>query len=147
MIIERVRELRAADLDELLADSAATGWRHLARLWDDWVAASNRFDGRGEGLFLCRDRERAIGVCGINVDPYARDATVGRLRRLYVLRAYRRAGVGSRLVRHVLDEAQASFREVRLRTDNPIADHFYRALGFTPAADVEGCSHIWQLHS
>ena len=146
MIITRVRELRVAELDELVADSVASGWRHLGRLCDEWASGQNHFDRPGEGLFMAHAGDRAIGICGLNVDPYAQDAAIGRLRRLYVLRTHRRSGAGRALVGHVLEAAQPWFSEVRLRTDDPIAVAFYNALGFEAMADTEDYTHVLRPH-
>jgi GNAT superfamily N-acetyltransferase len=118
---------------------------HLGRLRDEWVSGANRFDRRGEGLYLGETGDRAVAVCGLNVDPYAGDPRVGRLRRLYVLESCRRHGVGRALVHHAIGEAGRAFREVRLRTHDEAADAFYRALGFARVLDVEGCTHALRL--
>jgi hypothetical protein len=41
-----------------------------------------------DGLFGARVGGVIIRVCGLNVDPYAKDSTIARVRRLYVLKAY-----------------------------------------------------------
>src|SRR5688500_17640510 len=92
--IEPVKDITA--LNELLAESERDGWRHVRRLVDDWSAGTNRFRRGAEVLFAARAGGAVVGVCGLNIDPFA-EATTGRVRRLYVLRAYRRHGIGRRL--------------------------------------------------
>jgi GNAT superfamily N-acetyltransferase len=66
---------------------------------------------------------------------------VGRLRHLYVRQDARRNGIGSALVRLILDEAKGAFQFVRLRTDTPEAAEFYAQLGFTSVNDATA-SHM-----
>jgi GNAT superfamily N-acetyltransferase len=114
-------------------------------LLDDWQSGRNRFAQPGEGLFVAQSGERIIGVCGLNVDPYANDPAVGRVRHLYVLSAFRRQGVGRRLVHEVIAAARGHFRSLRLRTDSPDAARFYSALGFRECPSDPDCTHVLDL--
>jgi len=80
-------------------------------------------------------------VCGLNRDPYLRDATVGRVRHLYVAVDHRRRGIGTELVSAVMSLARGHFARLRLRTDSPDADEFYLSLGFMPVTGELACSH------
>ena len=145
--VERLHESPAETLAALLADSDAAGVRFVHRLVDEWRTGANRFEQPGEALFVaCRERE-IVGVCGLNVDPYARsdDVPVGRVRHLYVLSAYRRLGIGVRLVTEVMKTARHSFDRLRLRTSNPAAAELYERLGFQRAGDDPHCTHIMEL--
>jgi GNAT superfamily N-acetyltransferase len=86
-----------------------------------------------------------VGVCGLTIDPYAADPAVGRVRRLYVLRAFRGRGVGRGLVEAVVRAAGERFRTLRLRTESPEAAVFYERLGFQPVAGVPDCTHVREL--
>jgi N-acetylglutamate synthase-like GNAT family acetyltransferase len=79
-------------------------------------------------------------MCGLNVDPYVDDSTVGRLRHLYVHPDHRRRGVAAALVDRCLVDAGETFARVRLRTSSPVADAFYRSIGFE-AIDDEDATH------
>jgi GNAT superfamily N-acetyltransferase len=98
----------------------------------------------GEALFAAMDDRVVIGLCGLNVDPYAAATTVGRVRHLYVLVARRGGGVGRRLVETVVEAARDRFDALRLRTHNPAAARLYEALGFRPV-DVADCTHVLVL--
>src|SRR5262245_24982248 len=88
-----------AILADLAADAVADGRRMVSRLMADWVDGGNRFDGPGERAYVALAGDgRAIAVGGLNVDPFAGDPTVGRVRRLYVAAAQRRQGVASALM-------------------------------------------------
>ena len=130
-----------ADLVALAAEATADGHHMVARLIDEWATGKNRFDRPGERLYVATWDGRACGVCGLNIDPFAGDDAVGRVRRLYVSVPLRRRGIGSAMVRRLVQDATGRFRELRLRTNDPRAAAFYEALGFMPVADVERCTH------
>jgi GNAT superfamily N-acetyltransferase len=143
--VEQILELPEEELNALAADSEQAGWRFLRRLSDDWAAGTNRFHQPGEALFAARVDGVLAGVGGLNVDPYAANPRVGRVRRLYVHTAYRRRGIGRRLVEAVIKRATGVFDSLRLRTENPEAARFYEALGFQPCADATDCTHVLAL--
>ena len=94
--IERLSDVTSGDVADLLADSERLESRIVRRLVDEWGSGANRFDRPGEALFGARGAGRLLGVCGLNVDPYAGDDRVGRVRHLYVQSTSRRQGVGRR---------------------------------------------------
>jgi GNAT superfamily N-acetyltransferase len=81
----------------------------------------------------------------LNVDPYAAEPNVGRVRHLYVLEARRRLGVGRRLVAEVIQASRGRFDVLRLRTGNPAAAQLYESVGFRRRADVADCTHVMEL--
>ena len=144
-LIERLSDLPADSFDALVAESEQAGWRFLRRLTEEWASGANRFDRPGEALLAALVGGRVIGVCGLNVDPYAAAPGVGRVRHLYVLSAYRRLGFGRRLVGEVIGAARGRFDSLRLRTDNPAAAQLYERLGFRRCAGVAECTHLMEL--
>jgi GNAT superfamily N-acetyltransferase len=117
------------------------GVRFVRRLVDEWRDGSNRFDRPGEALFGTRLDGRLVGVCGLNVDPYAGDPRVGRVRHLYVLTDCRGRGVGRALVERVIEAARGRFSVLRLSTTNPAAARLYEAVGFRPGSGPH-CTHL-----
>ncbi|MGH7375055.1 MAG: GNAT family N-acetyltransferase, partial [Candidatus Rokuibacteriota bacterium] len=136
VLIERLSELPAELLGPLVVESERAGLRFVRRLADEWTSGRNRFDRPGERLLEAVVDGRMIGVCGLNVDPYAGAATIGRVRHLYVLSAYRKVGVGQRLVGEVVAAAREPFGVLRLRTENPVAARLYERMGFRRCVDV-----------
>ena len=132
--IDRLADPLPEGLATLLADDERDGTRFVRRLVDEWASRTNRFDRPGEALFGAWIGEQLVGVCGLNVDPYATAQQVGRVRRLYVLTAFRRLGVGRRLVIEVIAAAGGRFDRLRLRTFNPAAAGLYETMGFRPSA-------------
>jgi GNAT superfamily N-acetyltransferase len=142
--VERVRELRWDAVESLVVESERAGLGFVRRLVDEWASGRNRFDRPGEMLLGARMDGCLVGVCGLNVDPYAATLAVGRVRHLYVLESRRRHGVGRRLVEEIIRTAGGRFDTLRLRTHNPGAARLYEALGFRPSEDAD-CTHLMTL--
>ncbi len=132
------------DLRRLHTDARAHGFEAFDRLIDDYEAGINRFDQPGETLLVARLADRVAGVCGLNVDPFAADRRIGRVRRLYMGASFRRQSLGTALVRAVEVVGARSFDVLRLRTHDAAADAFYRALGYV-GIDDPNATHLKQL--
>jgi hypothetical protein len=72
-VIERLSGEPADRLRPLVAESERQGFRFVRRLVEEWTRGVNRFDRPGEVLFAARSGDDVVGVCGLNVDPYADD--------------------------------------------------------------------------
>jgi ribosomal protein S18 acetylase RimI-like enzyme len=143
--IERLNDLTSGLVAELLSENESFGSRIVRRLVEEWGNGTNRFDRPGEALFGAWVNGRLVGVCGLNVDPYAGNERVGRVRHLYVLSAFRRSGVGRQLVVHVIQAARGRFDDLRLRTNNPAAARLYQTLGFRSCDDGGDYTHVAKL--
>jgi GNAT superfamily N-acetyltransferase len=141
--IARITNLEVNTLQHLRAESSREGFKFVERLCAEWASGDNRFNAPGEALFVAVSSDQVVGLCGLNRDPYAHDPHVGRIRRLYVVPAYRRQGVGRALLESAVAHAAGHFSVLRARTD--AADQFYTAHGFRRlAADAEA-THILEL--
>jgi GNAT superfamily N-acetyltransferase len=145
LAVTHLDNLSLNSLAPLIAESEREGWHFLRRLGHDWDVDSNRFKQPGEALFAVWANGAIVGVCGLNVDPYADDATIGRVRRLYVGRAFRGRGIGRRLVHAVIEAAQGQFQVLRVRTTDVCAARLYEQLGFTATRGVPNCTHLLLL--
>jgi len=134
--IRRVR-LPIDGMELLTEESLAEGYRFVQRLQDDWASGRNRFSEEGETLYCAFEEEELVAIGGLNRDPFTDSLGIGRLRRIYVRPAWRRRGIGSALVSALLREAAASFRQVRLRTENPDAARLYEKMGFERLASPD----------
>ncbi len=145
-----LRVVRMTDLPpgfgELAADALGDGVRLLEVLREDWLSGKLRFNQHGEALFAAMTAQAALlGVCGLTADPYAKVAFVGRVRRLYVLRAARSYGVGRALLDKVCWAARASGYE-RLRVRAPVsAFAFYERCQFLRAVGESGATHLRRI--
>ena len=143
--IEGLHALPADRVAPLITESEQAGLRFVSRLAEEWASGRDRFDQPGEALFGAQLEGVLVGVCGLNVDPYAGDPRVGRVRHLYVLTARRRLGVGRQLVGAVVAAAHGPFTALRLSTVNPAAARLYEALGFCRHAGDAHCTHVMDL--
>jgi ribosomal protein S18 acetylase RimI-like enzyme len=143
--LERLRQAPADALAALLADSETESVRFVRRLLDEWRPGANRFEQPGEALFVARSAGAVVGVCGLNIDPYATadgDTRVGRVRHLYVVSTHRRLGIGGTLVTEVVAAARGRFDRLHLRTGNPTAAALYERLGLRRHRDDPHCTHV-----
>lgn len=131
-------------LDAIIAEARAEGFTHMDRLADNWRSGANRFALAGEALLACCAGDLIVGVGGLNRDPFLNDPNVGRLRHIYVMNAYRRAGVGRRLVEALLARARGAFGLVRVRAARGDANLFYDALGFE-RVEKPDVTHVMRL--
>jgi N-acetylglutamate synthase-like GNAT family acetyltransferase len=139
--IERVKQL-PADLDmELVPASVGEAFAPIQWLKEQWRDGSNQFSQPGEAFYVARIDGRLVGVCGLNRDPYVKESSSGRLRRLYVLPDFRRKGIGRRLVLCALEEARPHFAVVNLRTFDDESAAFFEAIGFQKVENNEGLTH------
>ena len=144
--IQRVVNLPMDIHQELSIASSREGFPSINWLIDEWTNGKNTFSLPGESFYEARVNGRLVGVCGLNLDPYGTDLSLGRLRRLYVLPELRRKGVGRLLVSRVLKDAHGHFKVVRLMTLDNHSALFFEALGFSKVIGEERVSHTIQLN-
>jgi N-acetylglutamate synthase-like GNAT family acetyltransferase len=142
-VITRIKDLDLTALQRLRAESLAEGFRFLERLCEDWTSGANRFDSSGEVLILAVADGEVIGICGLNRNPYVHDERTGRVRRLYVLPAYRHSGVGQALIEAVIAHARPHFNLLRARTE--LAGDFFTTLGFRQENSEIDSTHVLKL--
>ena len=141
--VQRVVETPTERLASLAVESERQGFGFVRRLVQEWDGGANRFDRPGEVLFVATTAGgEVVGVCGLNVDPYADDPRTGRVRHLYVMVAHRRSGVGEQLVADVVEAAQGRFDRLHLRVTNPAAARLYERLGFRRASGEPHHTHV-----
>lgn len=142
--IEAVQELDLESIAPMVEASGQEGYRHIARLADEYGRGINQFRKRGEALFVAKVNGYVAGICGLNQQTGAEHRT-GRVRRMYVLPACRRQGVGTRLVETVIDYARGHYDELLLYTDSKRAAQFYTGLGFAETTGKKHCTHLLDL--
>lgn len=142
LVIKQVDVWPAQALTPLMIESEQEGFRFLKRLEQDWLNQINCFNQSGEAFFAVYQQSDLIAVGGVNRDS----ETAARLRRFYVAKAYRRLGVGSVLLKHLLGFAKQHYQVISLKTDTQVGDQFYQALGFLPYL-TEQTTHVLNLNS
>jgi GNAT superfamily N-acetyltransferase len=144
--ITRLDDLPLCRFAEMLAESEASGYRFLRRVVVEWESGINRFARPGEALLVAGLDGRWVGVCGLSIDPYLEDPRVGRVRNVYVLAAWRRTGIGRRLVEEAVARAHGAFDRLRLRAEEARAASLYESLGFRTCSGISSCTHVLELN-
>jgi ribosomal protein S18 acetylase RimI-like enzyme len=145
-IVEQVKNLRDLDISRLVSESEAEGYRFLSRLVKEYMNGSNTFNKPGEALFCIRNNAgEVVAIGGVNQSPVSDRAEVARLRRFYVLSSARRQGVGSILLKELVNHSSGKFSEMTLKTESSNADAFYRANGFITDDSSAATTHIMTL--
>jgi len=121
-------------LNPLVDEGTREGFRFPRRLMDEHISRKARFDGAGEVLLGVFEGDELVAVGGVTRDPYGDAVDVGRIRHVYVRAAYRRRGVGERLMAALEAHAREHFAALVLRTDTEAAARFYAALGYRALA-------------
>lgn len=141
--VHRVTQL-PDDLCDLRQPATSEGFRFLNRLVQDYAAGTNRFDQPGEALYVIRRNEDLIAIGGINVESLSSEHRRGRIRRVYVHPAERRAGIGQLLMSTIETHAAEWFDALQLFTDTQGASNFYCRLGYQLVTD-DMVSHVKRL--
>src|SRR3569623_1346072 len=130
-------------VSELMSEAVRSGHERASNFHTAWT--SGPFTGPGEALFLAFEAGHLLGMAVISADPFVSEATVGRLRFIYVREAARRRGVGDRLVAECLSLALGHWQTLRLHTDNVAAARIYERHGFEASSEDPRATHVMRI--
>lgn len=136
--LEQVIEELPVGFEALRAEARAEGYRNLGRLATDWVSGALRFNGAGEALLAAFAGNELAALGGLSTDPALPEFL--RMRRFYVRKRFRRAGVGRRVATALLERTVEADRSVTVNAA-PGSALFWEALGFAPD-EREGHTHV-----
>lgn len=127
-LLARLIALSHRDVAQRFGLTAENCPKHPSMCTEEWLR--NDFS-RGERYFVLELGHEPV-ACVATENP---NAEVAYLNRLSVLPAYRRQGIGERLVRHVVEDARA--RSAKTLSIGIIAEYvelerWYAKLGFVP---------------
>jgi len=144
--VKQIYNLLDFDLASLVKESKEDGFRFVERLVNDYKNGCNTFNHSGEGLFgMFNEEGYLVAIGGLNKDPFSNEPYIGRLRRFYVSKGYRRNGIGSLLVRTIIAKAKGNYKILVLHTDTEQADKFYTSLGFSKGNLYPNSSHFMEF--
>ncbi|GAK04001.1 acetyltransferase, GNAT family [Geomicrobium sp. JCM 19037] len=133
--VRKLDRVSLSMLSLLVDESQREGFRFIRRLLRDYEEGTNRFDQLGECLVGAYASDgQLIAIAGLNTDPYCDATRVGRLRRFYVSRPYRRKGTGTLMLESIIQYAKPNYDVLTLYTDSKKADRFYTSFGFSRLA-------------
>lgn len=139
--IQVITNLSLDQLSPLLQKSLEEDYTFIQKLWDEYDSGLHRFDSPGATLLGLFEDQQLIAIGGIHMDTYLKTPTVGRLRHIYVLPAYRRQGLGEHLVQALINHGSTVFEAITLRTHTEHGQAFYKALGFLNDPRFEHATH------
>ena len=146
--VKLINNLLDFDIESLIKESKEEGFRMIERLINDYKDGSNTFNKLGECLFgVFNEEDVLVAIGGLNKDPFSDRRYVGRLRRFYVSKGYRRKGIGSLLVTKIVEEANKYYEVLVLHTETEAAHQFYCTMGFSRGSLYENSSHYMKLKS
>ncbi|OTY80807.1 GNAT family N-acetyltransferase [Bacillus thuringiensis serovar vazensis] len=144
--IQQIEDLMIYEHEYLVQESKDEGFYFLIKLISEYENKINTFNKTGECLYGIFHGEKLIGIGGLNEDPYTENNKIGRLRRFYITKDYRRIGLGNLLLKRLLYHAEKYFKVVVLHTDTKQGDAFYIANGFVKGELCKGSSHYKVLY-
>ncbi|MFL0403397.1 GNAT family N-acetyltransferase [Bacillus nitratireducens] len=139
--IQQIEDLMIYEHDYLVQESKDEGFNFLIKLISDYENKINTFNKTGECLYGIFQGEKLIGIGGLNQDPYTENNKIGRLRRVYISKDYRRIGLGNLLLNRLLSHSEKYFKVVVLHTDTKQGHAFYTTNGFVKGELFKGSSH------
>ncbi|RNF39165.1 GNAT family N-acetyltransferase [Planococcus salinus] len=144
--LREIKKLKTEDVEKLVEESEAEGYRFLRRLVDQYEDGTNTFNKAGEILYgVWNPQGHLVAIGGLNRDPYSSKEGVGRLRRFYISQEARRQGIGTHLLTEIVNYAKGHFTELVVRTESSVADAFYRANGFSADLGIPEATHSLRL--
>jgi len=138
MIIE-IESLGTVDVSELDGEARNEGYNIVNHLITDYASGINRFGNKGEKLIGYTMGNEIVAVCGLSIEPT--NNKIGRIRRLYVLPRFRHIGIGSKLVRCLIEHAKGHFKAVVVNIGDLPIDNFYNSIGFR-TVNSDSYTHI-----
>ena len=147
VMIEEITDIEKVDLAEILEESKGLGYGMIERLIREWKSGETDFSKENEAYFAFVADGKVVGVGGVNEEPYLKIKEYGRMRHLYVLKSWRRKGIGSAIVGTTIDFAKKHYILMTLMTPKDgRSDSFYEGIGFEKCTSLNRVSHTLDLH-
>ncbi|WP_163875986.1 GNAT family N-acetyltransferase [Rhizobium laguerreae] len=128
--IRRTRDRLPQEIADLESAARREGYRHVARLIDEWSTGAARFQRDGERLLGAYADGEFAGIGGMTVETAMSGAL--RMRRFYIRPAMRGRGIGRMLALALLDHARCYCIVVTVHAGSDGAAKFWESLGFQP---------------
>jgi len=127
-----------------MVESRLQGYRMIDRLVREWRTGENCFSKPNEAFFGYTEKGSVVGLGGINEEPYLPVPEYGRIRHLYVLKAWRGRGIGTEILGRIVEFGLQHYTVITLRTpSNASADAFYERNGFVRNSSLDTVTHVY----
>ncbi|MEO1015482.1 MAG: GNAT family N-acetyltransferase [Pseudomonadota bacterium] len=127
--------------DALCDAASAEGVRNMTMLREAWASGSERFNGGGAALFGAWAGDVLIGVGGTTPETRLETPAM-RMRRFYVLPAYRGGGAGRGLAKAAIRHGFAVADTLTVNAQaSASAGPFWEAMGFETTT-LDEVTHI-----
>jgi len=135
--IKKISNLKIQSLKNLADEAKNEGYNYVRKTMDEWLQGINQFSKQSEVLWGVFDSEKCIAIGGLNIDPFADEPAIGRVRRIYVSKKYRQKGIATYLLKKIIEQSKPFFSTLRLSTNNQNAAELYESMGFIKAEGVK----------
>ncbi|OIU71655.1 GNAT family N-acetyltransferase [Rossellomorea aquimaris] len=144
--VKQIDNLLNLDLNIIIKQSKEEGFLIGERLVFDYKNGTNTFNNLGEALYgVFNINGEIVAIGGLNKDPFSTKPYIGRVRRFYVINEYRRNGIGSLLLKNIINEAKKYYKILVLRTNTSEGDNFYTSNGFLKVNIYPSSTHYMDL--
>lgn len=149
IIVQKINDDNISSINQLAIAARAEGFNFVRRTIDEWQNGVNKFSKSGEILWGVFNNEICVAIGGVNIDPYANDPSIGRVRHLYVSQRLRRAGIAKILLKKIINRSRKYFNVLRLSAYRPGAENIpasrlYESIGFIKS-EKNNQTHILNL--
>ena len=146
--VKQIENLLILDLNIIIKQSKEEGFLIGERLVYDYKNGTNTFNNFGEALFgVFNNNGEIVAIGGLNRDPFSNKPYIARVRRFYVINEYRRNGIGSLLLKYIINEAKKYYKILVLRTNTSQGDNFYTSYGFLKGNIYPSSTHYMELEN
>lgn len=129
-----IKEMKAFDIDELLALYNSVGWTNYT---DNPEMLKQAYENSLLTL-EARHQERLVGVIRVVGDGHS----IVFIQDILVHPEYQRQGIGTQLLKEIMERFSGVYQMELLTDDTPKTISFYRSVGFRKAEDVGACAFI-----
>jgi N-acetylglutamate synthase-like GNAT family acetyltransferase len=144
--LRKIENLLHLDIQHLVEESKEEGFQFLEKLVKEYKNGTNTFQKQGESLYgVFNHNNLLVAIGGLNIHPFSNEEKVGRLRRFYISKYYRRRGLGRKLLTEIISEAKKHFTILVLYTNTEEASDFYLSCGFTKENRFAKTTHYLHL--
>lgn len=129
-----IKEMKAFDMDELLALYASVGWTNYT---DNPEMLKQAYE-HSLLILEARDGEKLVGIIRVVGDGYS----IVFIQDILVHPEYQRQGIGTQLLRKIMELYSEVYQMELMTDDTPGTISFYQSMGLWKADDVGACAFV-----